>query len=110
MLEHCYKAQIIPTLKEWFRVLKSGGKLTLKVPDLAWCCQWWLEHQTSGWDMDIIFGGQSREGEAHHTGFNREIMINYLHEAGFKVEKFEELETHSQKTLSFECEKGYEGK
>lgn len=105
LLEHVGKFQVLPTLKEWYRVLIPNGKLTLRVPDLAWCCEWWLSHQTDGWDMDILFGGQSREGETHKTGFNREIAINYLQEAGFKVEKFEELETHSQKTLSFECTK-----
>ncbi len=105
MLEHLYKAQVIPTLKEWFRVLKTGGTLTVKVPDLAWCCQWWLDHQTNTWDMDIIYGGQSREGEAHHTGFNRDIMVRYLQEAGFAVKSFEEIESHSQKTLVFICTK-----
>jgi len=53
--------------------------------------------------MDIIFGGQSNEGEFHKTGFSKEIMLNYLREAGFKIKKFEELETHSQQTLHFEC-------
>lgn len=104
-LEHLYKRQVSPTLKEWYRVLKPGGKLTLLVPDLVWCCNWWLSHQTTGWDLDIIYGGQSRRGEAHHTGFNFEIMKEYLHQAGFKILKSEELETHSQKTLSFECVK-----
>lgn len=104
-LEHIAKLKILPTLKEWHRVLMLFGKLTVRVPDLAWCCKWWLEHQTTGWDMDIIFGTQGRKGEFHKTGFNRTIMENYLKEAGFKIEKFEEMETHSQKTLSFECRK-----
>ena len=102
-LEHLYKKQVIPTLLEWYRVLKPQGKLTIRIPDLAWCCNWWLNHQTNGWDLDIIYGGQSRAGEYHHTGFNREIMVDYLREAGFTVKKFEELETHNQKTLSFKC-------
>jgi len=105
LLEHLYKRKVVLTLQEWYRVLKPGGKLTLRVPDLSWCCEWWLNHQTAGWDMDIIYGGQSRKGEAHRTGFNRDITVNYLQEAKFKVIKFEELETHSQRTLSFECQK-----
>ena len=104
-LEHVGKFEVIPTLKEWHRVLKEGGKLTIRVPDLEWCCNWWLNHQTTGWDMDVLFGNQSREGEFHKTGFTRQIMIDYLHDAGFKVEKFDELETHAQKTLHFECSK-----
>jgi len=102
-LEHIVKLRVVPTLKEWYRVLKLGGKLTVRVPDLAWCCNWWLNHPTDGWNMDIIFGGQSNEGEFHKTGFSKEIMLNYLREAGFKIKKFEELETHSQQTLHFEC-------
>ena len=102
-LEHISKFKIAETLKEWYRVLKPLGKLTVRVPDLEWCCNWWINHQTTGWDMDVLFGNQSREGEVHLTGFNRQIMIDYLREAGFKIEKFEEMETHDQKTLSFEC-------
>jgi predicted SAM-dependent methyltransferase len=103
VLEHFHKAQIIPTLQEWHRVIKPEGRIRILVPDLVWCCQWWLDHQTNGWDLDIIYGGQSREGEAHHTGFNRQIMLDYLKQVGLVCKKFEEMETHGQKTLSFEC-------
>jgi len=102
-LEHINKFQIVDTLKEWRRVLKPEGKLTVRVPDLEWCCNWWINHQTTGWDIDILFGNQSREGEIHLTGFNEKIMVDYLHEAEFQVKKFDELDTHNQKTLSFEC-------
>ncbi|HLE17793.1 MAG TPA: methyltransferase domain-containing protein [Syntrophales bacterium] len=104
-LEHIGKFKIVDTLKEWYRILKPEGKLTVRVPDLEWCCNWWLNHQTTGWDLDLIFGNQSREGEEHKTGFNRDIMVDYLKEAGFGVKIFNELETHSQKTLEFICQK-----
>ena len=103
MLEHLEKRMIIPTLVEWYRVLKPGGELTLRVPDFAWCCQWWLNHPTNTWDMDIIYGGQTREGETHKTGFTRDIMMSYLQEVGLRIKEFEELSTHSQQTLSFKC-------
>ena len=105
VLEHVAKLEVIPTLKEWHRVLKPQGKLILRVPDLVWCCERWLKYQTTGWEMDIIFGNQGREGEFHKTGFNKGIMMNYLKESGFICERYEEIETHSQKTLSFECKK-----
>lgn len=105
LLEHLGKFEVVPTLKEWHRVLKKDGTLTIRVPDLAWCCQWWLNHQNTGWDIDVIFGNQSRAGEFHKTGFNREIMIEYLSQAGFHVKEYNELETHSQKTLEFICAK-----
>ena len=104
-LEHLGKFDVARVLREWHRVLRPGGKLTVRVPDLKWCCRWWLDHQTTGWDLDVIFGNQTRPGEFHCTGFNRPIMDRYLTEAGFRINKYEELQTHSQKTMSFEAEK-----
>ncbi len=64
-LEHVDKFEVLPMLKEWIRVLKQGGKLTLLVPDLVWCVKYWLKHQSTEWEMDIIFGHQNGEGEFH---------------------------------------------
>jgi len=104
-LEHVAKVDVIKVLREFYRVLKPLGDLVLRVPDLEWCCRRWLENQTTGWDMDIIFGHQNSPGEFHKTGFTRRIGIDYLHRAKFIIDKIEELKTHGQKTLSFECHK-----
>jgi predicted SAM-dependent methyltransferase len=77
-LEHVSKFQVFPTLKEWERVLKVGGKLQIIVPDLIWACKWFIKQPTTGWSMDIIFGHQKHEGEFHKTGFTPEIMQLYL--------------------------------
>lgn len=104
-LEHVEKRKVLPTLKEWYRVLKPSGKVTIRVPDLAWCCKWFLEHQSTGWDMDVIFGHQAHSGEFHKTGFTKEILLDYVKKTDFKLVLFEELSTHSQKTLSVELTK-----
>lgn len=77
-LEHVSKFDVVPTLREWKRVLKIGGKLEIIVPDLEWACCWWLKHQQTDWSMDIIFGNQRHEGEYHKTGFTPDIMHQYL--------------------------------
>jgi predicted SAM-dependent methyltransferase len=77
-LEHVSKFDVVPTLREWKRVLKIGGKLEIIVPDLEWSCAWWLKHQQTDWSMDIIFGNQRHEGEFHKTGFTVDIMHQYL--------------------------------
>lgn len=89
-LEHISKFQIIPTLQEWKRVLKIGGKVEINVPDLEWSCMWWLTHQTILWDMDIIYGKQTHEGEYHKTGFSQKILWDYfMSVGGFEVDSIE---------------------
>jgi predicted SAM-dependent methyltransferase len=108
-LEHVTKAAVVPTLKEWYRVLKVGGTLMLGVPDLEYCCRLWLAHKTNDWYMDIIFGNQDHVGEIHMTGFTKEIMLGYLEAAGFSTSKFNsvfrESSSHRQRTLVFELVK-----
>lgn len=77
-LEHVAKADVIPTLREWHRLLKDGGTLILVVPDLEWACKFWLECQATEWSMDIIYGNQNHEGEFHKTGFSKQILWDYL--------------------------------
>ena len=96
-LEHIPKVAVIPTLQEWYRVLMPGGKLTVEVPDLVWVCENWLENQNNSWDMDAIFGDQSTPGQFHQTGFSRQLLLQYLYDAGFhKTATVETPFTHNQ--------------
>ena len=83
-LEHIGKYEVVPTLHEWWRVMKWNARLTIEVPDLTWVCKNWLSRQTNDWHMDAIFGDQSTPGQYHKTGFTRKIMYGYLEQAGFE--------------------------
>ena len=77
-LEHISKFNVVPTLREWRRVLRVGGKLQILVPDLEWSCWWWLTHQSVEWDLDILYGTQKHGGEFHLTGFTPKILKDYV--------------------------------
>lgn len=81
-LEHVPKSQVVASLREFYRLLKPSAMMRVIVPDLSWVCHWWLEHQDTGWAMDIIYGNQTHDGEFHRTGFNVPILYNYLESAG----------------------------
>lgn len=81
-LEHVSKFMVVPTLREWRRLLKLGGTIALKVPNFEWACLWWVSHQTVGWDMDIIYGSQDHEGQFHRTGFTEQILRDYIEVTG----------------------------
>jgi len=104
-LEHVALGQVVPTLAEWRRVIKPGGKIIIRVPDLEWCVRFWLNTKGNGWDMALLFGHQAHEGEFHKTGFTYELMLGYLNAAGLRLDKFERIQTHKQMTLSFEVVK-----
>lgn len=100
-LEHIGKAQVVPTLAEWKRVIIPGGLITIQVPDLRWCCEQWLRRQSNDWYLDIIFGGQGHEGEFHRTGYTPELMHQYVAQAGLFQKREEVIESHGQPTLQF---------
>lgn len=99
-LEHMGKFEVPKVLREWFRVLKPSGTLEVRVPDLAWCVQHWLKHQSStGWELDIIFGNQNHAGEFHKTGFTSYTLMRYVQNAGFTIVDLTRIKTHGQETL-----------
>jgi predicted SAM-dependent methyltransferase len=104
-LEHLPKLSVVPTLKEWLRVLQPGGWVEIQVPDLEYCVTEWLKHKTNDWWMDIIFGNQEHPGEFHQTGFTPAIMIRYLTEAGFRHIETSSIWSHEQNTLVFKAKK-----
>lgn len=84
-LEHVQRSMVVPTIREFNRLLKVGGKLELMVPDLEWACQWFLNKianpPLTDWDMDIIYGNQNHAGEFHLTGFTRDILAAHFKES-----------------------------
>lgn len=84
-LEHVPKEGVVPTLCEWGRLVKPGGNIQFFVPDLEWCLLWWLRHQTTGWDMDVLYGNQNHPGEFHRTGYSMDIILDYIRKLNWEM-------------------------
>lgn len=80
-LEHISKFQVMPTLYEFNRVLKTGAKFIILVPDLIWVLERFIQNPNVEWEMDMLFGTQLHDGEFHKTGFTKEIIELYFNEA-----------------------------
>lgn len=90
-LEHVYPHEVTVALKEFYRVIKTGGILILFVPDLEGvkASDEVLFVSPAGpiTGLDLIYGMRSLLKEqpymAHKTGFTSDVLKKHMDEAGF---------------------------
>lgn len=95
-LEHIGQREVEPTLKEWFRALKSGGEVIINVPDFDFAVNQYIGMRddpsfvarspvfnTKAKVIEIIMGNQDHEGEFHKSVFNQKGLKSVLEEVGF---------------------------
>lgn len=102
VIEHFYEWEVVPLLKEWYRVLKPGGKIVLELP----CMEKVLNHiylcmqnklpisPSMGW---FVFWGDPKYNDphmGHKWGYTKPMIQAKLEEAGFKDVKFESPRYH----------------
>lgn len=110
-LEHIPTRAVLPTLREWRRVLKPGAPARIIVPDLLGIAKkivetdgfldWSLRGERTGdWEegytklLTGIFGDQSGPGMLHMTGFTPRHLRDLLHRAGFEEVAIQDVWDH----------------
>lgn len=96
-IEHMSMANVIPALKEMFRVLKPGCKLALSTTNFDELAKLWILNVV-GKKLDteediaryvtlsqVIYGNQASDGEYHRVPFNPFSLGYYLQTVGFKL-------------------------
>ncbi|MDO8640930.1 MAG: glycosyltransferase [Nitrosarchaeum sp.] len=101
-LEHLAFYDAEDALKEWYRVLKIGGKMILKIPDLEICCANYVNvpakynevrDKAKQWFRNCIYGiqrslnGEPREAQIHKSGYSKDEIRKLVESVGFKVDK-----------------------
>jgi len=87
-LEHFPRCDTKPALAEWHRLLKPGGVLKLRVPNLIGLLELLTApDRQSIADQELLvqcaYGTQAYNGDYHQTAFTRRLLEHYLTEAGF---------------------------
>ena len=89
ILEHFAAAKTHAVLREWHRVMASGGRLKVQVPNLAALAQAIVEDRSPALMIRNIYGGHrwgpDGSWDAHHTGWTPHLLRRALGDAGFTV-------------------------
>jgi SAM-dependent methyltransferase len=92
-IEHLPMGDIIPTLREWKRVLKPTGELYIATLDFDALMELWqglCSTSNADWRMgefievaQMIYGNQITDGEYHYCPFNLKSMNHMMALGGF---------------------------
>jgi predicted SAM-dependent methyltransferase len=90
VLEHITRLRTRTALREWNRILKEGGTLELRVPNVLGLATLLTQKQNRNLArqeqlLQCLFGTQRYEGDFHQTGFTDVYLTALLEEAGFKI-------------------------
>ena len=93
LIEHFDFFEGIAALKEWFRVLKPGGKLIIECPDLLGTCKKFLasNEQDRVSFYPHFYGFPWFSGHAHKFGYTETQLRSTLGWAGFNNEKIKRV-------------------
>lgn len=89
VLEHFdYVDELDAVLREWYRVLRRGGKLYVSVPDMDKLAALFLMKDRLAVQerfevMRMMFGGHIDRYDYHMVGLNPEFLASFLIHAGF---------------------------
>ena len=77
-------------LKEWHRVLQSGGVLRIAVPDFEAIVEEYLSSRDLERVMGLLYGGQNYEYNFHYQTYDFKRLSDLLRRAGFlQVERYD---------------------
>ena len=93
IIEHIKRHKIFNMLREWRRILKTKGKLTIICPDAFKGCKGFIEGKISIMDLQGLLLGDNSAFDGfgiHYTLFDVKYLTEILTNAGYKeIEHFD---------------------
>lgn len=104
LLEHLNFEEAQAAFKEWYRVLKPGGRLRVAVPDARKV----LESMDTDehWRFHL-FGGQTDQNDYHRSGYDEGLLHRHFEVFGF--ENISKWESPNTDTAAHPCSLNLEG-
>jgi len=87
VLEHIPRNLVLQTLKSWYKILKVGGFLIIRLPNIRAISEKYLYEKIDAKEFSrLIYGVQeeNRFPDFHKSGFDRETLTKILKSIGFR--------------------------
>ena len=89
VLEHLgYNGEVQVCLRGFHRILVSGGRVRISVPDLEILCGLFMNPEMDNHDrfflMKVMYGGRLDPSDVHQSGFTFDFLRAFMREAGFR--------------------------
>jgi len=83
IIEHFPISETDKLLKEWLRVLKPGGIIEFRMPNLKVICDNYIKGKTDAkFTSWLLYGGQEYKNNFHYVGFDREWFKSIIEPLG----------------------------
>lgn len=76
ILEHIHPNDAVAALQEWVRILKPGGILEVRVPNVACALEALIKNEATPLHHSVIWGAQTTPDNVHRNGFTPMILRN----------------------------------
>jgi predicted SAM-dependent methyltransferase len=96
VLEHIPRPELLPTLREWRRVLKTGGILRVSVPDFDAIARLRTKERMPMQRLiGLLHGRQDEPWNTHYLSYDWDLLAHYLTEVGFyQLRRWEPEKVH----------------
>ena len=94
ILEHFPISKTLNILKEWSRVLKVGGLIEFRVPNLAAICEHYRLHSDATHVSWLLYGGQDYSGNFHYVCFDKKMLTDLCSQVGLSSIEYKEEGTN----------------
>lgn len=95
VIEHVQRYELDMVFVELLRIMKSNGELYIKTPNLNSLAQAYIKGEIPFEEFERkIYGGQLYLEDTHKTGFNPDMIVRRLKEAGFGEIEIQEIGTN----------------
>jgi len=86
IIEHFNMDKTEYVLREWFRVLKSGGTIEFRMPNLKQIMREYLEHGHAHLASKLLYGDQDYSGNFHYVAFDESCFLRILRDLDVELE------------------------